>query len=224
MARFAVLLACFLALPALALAAGTDPVKRISQADQRKAATIILERTDLVAGWKQVSVAPNDMSDLGCPSFDPDASDLTVTGEAKATFKTDEGIRSVYSGSSVYGTNADALAFWSRNVTSGLVRCLAHTLRQGMAKENGTVTIVSKGRIAFPQVAPRTAAFRVATRVSVTQAGQKVTLPFTLHWVGLGRGRAVTAFVALGVGKGLPTQTLNAYAKLLASRLAAAKT
>lgn len=105
----------------------------------------------------------------------------------------------------------------------GLARCLAHTLKHGMDEENGSVTIVNQGRIAFPEVAPRTAAFRIVASVSVRQAGQTVTLPFTLHWVGLGRGRAETAFFALGVGKGLPMEDLRAFARRLAGRLAAAK-
>jgi hypothetical protein len=221
--RVAVLLVGCLALPALALAAGTDPVKRIDPADQRKAASIILQRADLGAGWRKVSVTPDDVADVSCPGFNPDLSNLTVTGDAKTTYKKAVGVQSVYSGASVYETKADALALRSRTVKPGLARCLAHTLKQGMDEENGTVTIVSQGRMAFPKVAPRTAAFHVVASVSVRQAGQTVTLPFTLHWVVLGRGRAETAFFALGVGKGLPMEDLRAYAKLLAGRLAAAK-
>jgi hypothetical protein len=221
--RLAVLIAGCLALPALALAADTDPVKRIDPADQRKAASIILQRADLGAGWRKVSVSPQDVADVACPGFNPDLSNLTVTGEAKATYKKAVGIQSVHSGASVYETKADALALRWHTVRPGLAQCLAHTLKQGMDEENGTVTIVRQGRIAFPKVAPRTDAFRVVTSVSVRQAGQTVTLPFTLHWVGLGRGRAETAFFALGAGKGLPVEDLRAFARLLAGRLAAAK-
>jgi hypothetical protein len=219
----AVFLAGCLALPALALVADTDPVKRIDPVDQGKAASVIFQRADLGAGWRKVSVGPDDVANVACPGFNPDLSNLTVTGEAKATYKKAVGIQSIYSGASVYETKADALALRLHTVKPGLARCLAHTLKQGMGEENGTATIVRQGRIAFPKVAPRTHAFRVMASVSVRQAGQTVTLPFTLHWVGLGRGRAETAFFALGAGKGLPMDELRAFARLLAGRLAAAK-
>ena len=48
-----------LALPALALAAATDPTKQINAVDQRKAASIVLKRPDVVVpGWKKVAVTP----------------------------------------------------------------------------------------------------------------------------------------------------------------------
>ena len=241
--RLAVLLAGCLALPAIAFGADTDPLKRIDLADQRKAASVILQRADLGAGWRKVSVTPDDVADVACPGFNPDLSKLTVTGEAKATYKKAVGIQSVYSGASVYETRADALALRSRTVKPGLVRCLVHNLKQGMDEENATVTIVSGSIKVTPQglaaniqaslsLSPTlTSSFslgatntvRVVASVSVRQAGQAVTLPFTLHWVGLGRGRAETAFFALGVGKGLPMEDLRGFARLLAGRLVAAK-
>ena len=44
------LLACLVA-PALALAADTDPKKKLTPADQAKARSIVLKRSDFVAGW-----------------------------------------------------------------------------------------------------------------------------------------------------------------------------
>ena len=52
--RLAILLAACLAVPALALAADADPKKRITPADQGKAASIVLKRADLAAGWKRI--------------------------------------------------------------------------------------------------------------------------------------------------------------------------
>ena len=78
-----------LAVPAVALAADTDPKKRITAADQAKARSIVLKRTDFAAGWKKVPASPD--SDLVCPGFNPDESDLTLTGEAEADFEHTQG-------------------------------------------------------------------------------------------------------------------------------------
>jgi hypothetical protein len=143
-----------LALPALALAAATDPKKQINPVDQRKAASIVLKRTDFVAGWKKV---PNE------------------------------------------------------------------PVKQGIEKQGGKAAIVKQGQIAFPKLAPRTAAYRVVINVSHTQAGQTTTVPFTLHVIAIGNGRGDASLVTFGLGNGIPGADLRAFAKLLAGRLATAK-
>ncbi len=75
--RLAVLLLVCLAVPAAALAAAGDPKERFTSADQAKARSIVLKKTDFVAGWKRGTSTDND-SDLTCPGFDPDGSDLTL--------------------------------------------------------------------------------------------------------------------------------------------------
>lgn len=221
------LLAAFVALciavPAVALAADTDPKRRITKGDQAKARSVLVKRTDFVAGWKSVPSAPD--SDATCPGFNPDESDLTLTGDAESNFEHTQGFPRVSSFVSVYVSRANALASWTRNVKPALARCLAHFFRQGVEKEGGAkVTIVSQGRIAFPKLAPRTAAFRVVARITVQQAGQApVTLPFTIHVIALGHGRGDAGLMLSGFGAGVPAADLRFFAKLTASRLAAAK-
>ena len=77
----AALLVLCIAVPAVALAADTDPKKKITAADQAKARSMVFKRTDFAAGWKKVPPSPE--SDLTCPGFNPDESDLTLTGEAE---------------------------------------------------------------------------------------------------------------------------------------------
>ena len=83
------LLVLCIAVPAVALAADTDPKKSITAADQAKARSIVLTRTDFAAGWKKVPAPPD--SDLVCPGFDPNESDLTLTGEAESDFQHAQG-------------------------------------------------------------------------------------------------------------------------------------
>ena len=58
--RLALLLLVVLAVPALALAADTDPQRKINAADERKAASIVLKRTDFAAGWKRTTTPNSD--------------------------------------------------------------------------------------------------------------------------------------------------------------------
>ena len=121
--------------------------------------------------------------------------------------------------SNVYVSAKDALASWTRSVKPAVARCVAHFFRQGVAAEGGKVAIVKQGRIAFPRVAPRTAAFRVLARVTVTNAGESTTFPFAIHLIALGRGRGDVGVIAMGPGTGIPAADLRAFAKLLASRM-----
>lgn len=211
-----------LALPALALAAATDPTKQIDPVDQRKAASIVLKRPDvIVPGWKKVAVIPNGAANPGCPGYNPDQSDLILTGESANNFE--RGETRVGLESSVFKTRSDALASWTRTVKPALAPCLARLLTQAVEAVGGKAAIVRSGQIAFPKLAPRTAAFRVSMSVGSTQAGKTTTVPFTVHVIALGNGRGDATLVTFGVGSGISSADLRAFAKLVAARLAAAK-
>jgi hypothetical protein len=216
--RLSIILVVCLAVPALALAAEGDPKKRIVPADQKKAASIVLKRSDLAAGWKRVRT-PDER--LTCPGYNPDFSDLTVTGESESEFDSTDGIRFIASSSSVYTSAKDALASWTRSATPALARCLAQTFREGIAEDGGKAMIVKQGRMSFPRMSPRTAAYRVAARVSFTEAGKTTTIPFTIQVIGVGRGRGDATLFAMGPGAGIPAADLRGLARLLATRLQA---
>jgi hypothetical protein len=211
-----------LALPALALAAGTDPTKQINTVDQRKAASIVLKRPDVVVpGWRKVAVIPNGATDPGCPGYSPDQSDLILTGEAASNFEAGE--TKVGLESNVFKTRGDALASWTRGVKPALAPCLARLFKQVIEQVGGKAAILRSGEIAFPKFAPRTAAFRVSMSLSYTEAGKTTTVPFTVHVVVLGNGRGDARLLTFGLGNGIPSADLRAFAKLVAGRLAAAK-
>ena len=219
--RIAIFLIACLAVPAVALAADTDPKKRITPADQAKARSTILKLTDFAAGWKRAPASPE--SDETCPGFNPTEADLTLTGEAQAEFTHSQGLATVASYSEVYVSKADALKSWTRSDKPAVARCLGHFFQKGATDESTKVTIVSAGRMAFPKLAPRTAAFKVVARVTVTANGQTQTVPFALQFFALGQGRGDTAFLAISPGTGLASADLRAFGTLLAKRLAAAK-
>lgn len=221
--RLLIFVLAVLALPALALAADTDPKKQINPVDQRNAASIVLKRTDFVPGWRKVPNTPDSGEDVSCPGYNPDQSDLILTGEVEATFQRTTAVPSVTSFSNVFKTDRDALVSWTRSVKPALARCVGQFLKQGIEEGGGKSTIVKQGQIAFPKLAPRTAAYRVVVNLSVTEAGKATKVPFTLHLVALGNGRGDTGLMTIGLGNGIPGADLRAFAKLLAGRLAAAK-
>ena len=169
--RFALLLLVVLAVPAIALAADTDPKRKINGADERKAASIVFKRTDFSSGWNRTSTPNSDDDDLNCSFYHPDGSDLTLTGDAEAEFQRTGGFPSVLSYADVYATAKDASSAWSRTVKPALARCLAQFFQREVAGPGTKITVVNHGKIAFPRLAPRTAAFRIVVRMVVTQNG-----------------------------------------------------
>jgi hypothetical protein len=221
--RLAVFLLVCLAVPAVALAADTDPKRQINAVDQRKAASIVLKRSDFAAGWKKEPSTPETDEDNSCPGYNPDQSDLVLTGEVEADFEAGEGIPAVSSVANVYKTKRDAVAAWTRSAKPALASCLAQVLKREVEKTGGKVTIAKSGAIAFPKLAPRTVAYRVGFTVTITEAGKTTAIPFTLHVIVLGNGRGDCGLITFGIGSGLAMADLRAFAKLTAARLGAAK-
>jgi hypothetical protein len=221
--RLAAFLVACLAVPALALGADGEPRKRIVPADQKRAVAALLTRSDLAAGWKRVHTPDSGDDGLKCPGFDPDESDLTLTGESESEFESTDGSRYITSFSEVYVSARHARASWSRSAKPALARCIGHFFREGIAKDGGTATIVRQGPIAFPRVAPRTIALRVATRVRFTEGGKTTTVPFTIHLIGVGRGRGDVGLMTMGPGSGVPLPQLRAFARVLAARMQQAR-
>jgi hypothetical protein len=183
----------------------------------------VLKRGDFVAGWKKTPSGKDEDTHFDCPGYDPNGSDLVMTGEAEADFEHTQGFPAVFSFASVYKTRANALASWTRGVKPAMATCLAKILEDGLEEEGMQVAITGRGKIAFPKLAPRTAAYRISLRVTVTASGQTTQVPMTMHVVALGHGRGEAGLMTLGVGKGLALADLRAFAGMMAKRLAAAK-
>jgi hypothetical protein len=219
--RLALLLLVALVVPALAVAADTDPTRKINAADERKAASIVFKRADFAAGWKRAT-SPSTDEDISCSYYKPDGSDLVLTGDAEAEFEQAGGFPSIYSYADVYDTPKDAAAAWSRTVKPALPRCLAEYFKKEATTASTKVTVVKTGPIAFPKVAARTAAYRVLVKLAVTANGQTQTVPLTLHMLVVGRGRAEAGFLTFAASPGVDAGDLRAFGKLLAQRLKAA--
>ena len=104
-------------------------------------------------------------------------------------------------------------------VKPALARCLAQFFQKEVSEPGTKVTVVNYGRIAFPRVAPRTAAFRINVKMVVTESGKTVTVPLTLHIVVVGRGRAEAGFLTFAPSPGVAAADLRGFAALLAERM-----
>lgn len=221
--RLVLALLIALALPALALAGHQEPKRQLAPADERRAAAIVLRKADFAAGWRKLPSQAQDDSHLDCPAYQPNEADLVLTGDAESDFERPEGLPSVYSFADVYKTTANARASWARGVRPALAACMAKLLAETLRAEGTPVKIVSVARIAFPKLAPLTAAFRAVLRATVTESGETTTIPLTMHLVALGRGRGQAGLMTVSVGTGTPAADLRVFARLLAQRLTAAK-
>jgi hypothetical protein len=199
----------------VALAANPhDPQKRFTAADQAYARTLLLKRADLPgAGWKGQTSSSDSST---CNSFNPDESKLVETGEQESLEFT-RGGGFVTSMAAIFRTAKDAQTSWNLEVKPQVLNCLAEGLAQ-TSTGGASVRIAARGRLAFPHVAPRTAAFYVRLAFNV----QGIKFAADLHFVCLGSGRANIALMTLSPGSPLtplPAGLDRKLAAKLASRL-----
>jgi hypothetical protein len=207
--RLAIVLVAAVLSAGTALAAAGDPIERHTRADMAKARAAMLRLSDLGSGWKAVAV----QDEPDCRSFRPDESDLVETGEATRLFEA-AGSR-VGSSAVVYRTRAQALASWRRTVKAAELNCALEGLRSSLPA-GARATTVRLGRLAFPRLAPRTAAFRMVTRISGLPQG---TVVLYTDAVILGRGRTIAALLTGNPGSAVPARAERNLAAIVALRM-----
>jgi len=174
---------------------------------------MLLRKADLSPAYRAERSSGPD-TEIDCPGLDE--SDLTLTGEGESPTFTLLDIEFVASVAQVYESWEDANASWKRGASAAGTRCLKETLRREFAKDG--VRLRSLRKIAFPQVAQRTAAYRVAL-IAGTEAQP---VPVYIDLVVLMHSRAQ---VGLYFGAGLaPTARADELrlARLIAGRMARA--
>jgi hypothetical protein len=196
LARITLVLAAAGALAGAALAANPhDPQKRFTSADQAWARTLLVKRGDLPGvGWKSERSTGDNST---CKSFNPDESKLVETGEQDALEFTRVG-GFVTSTAAIFKTMKDAQTAWNLEVKPKILDCLAEGLNQ-VSTSSAAVRIVSRGTLAYPHLAQRTAAFVVRLAFNV----QGVKFNADLRVVCLGKGRANLALMTLSPGSPL---------------------
>ena len=197
-----------------ALAASGEPQKHYTPADTAKAKSVVLKLSDLPAGWTGKKSAGSG-GHLQCKTFKPDESDLTKTGNADS-YDFSKGLYFINSSASIFRSAAQAQAAWDRVVRPGLLTCLRSIFEKGASSGGATTTVTGQGTLAFPKVAPRTAAFRITFQTKSTSPSQ--TLNGDIDVVLLGRDRIDAVMLFVGFGK--PNGTLERHlAGVVAARM-----
>ena len=203
-----------LALAAAAFAAAKQPI-RFTPAGQAAARAVVLQRADLgsASGWTGGAKKPDLSSDTHCANFHPKDSDLVLIGAAETDWQ-HAGLE-FDSEAQVLQTPKMVQLDWQRTVLSPhLLPCLRETL----AKAGGaSAAVVSVARLAFPQVAPYTRAFR--TVVEVTSGTQKVRVLIDVVLIGRGRTEVTLTTTAPLAAEAVVRPAELRLARLLASRL-----
>ena len=171
----AVLLLVGLVSAGVARAAGGDPQKRLTPADQARAKAMLVRRSDLPTGYRVAR--QSSLRDVHCAAVDD--SDLVVTGEGRSGF--DRTPVAVASASEVYRTLANANAAWRRSTSPGGRACLEQELRRELASV-GVQRIHIAAPFALPSLAQRRYLFRIA--------GSAQGIPVVFDLVALQRSRA----------------------------------
>ncbi len=206
--RFAVLVVLLaLACSGTALAASlAGPQVQVDAADQAWAAAAAVSLPDLGSGWKPSGTgialsAADTGAESGCTASDPDESDLTVTGGWASPDFYGPGGAYVGSEAIVWSSADQAQADWDRTQQSAFLDCMAQGAVKGSTKQV-KISVASKGALAFPAVAPRTAAYRLhlvysaKMRIGKTKKFRTVKVPGNFDVVFVVNGRA-TAMLLL---------------------------
>jgi len=139
-----------------ALAARGDPEKKITPADQARARAMLLRKADLGPGFK-ATPASAEGDDFYCEALDE--SDLTLTGDAESPDFERE-LTFLSSLAQVYESVADASASWRRGTSAAGEKCVRDEFRKQFQKDG--IRLIAFRRLAFPRLAQRTVAYRLA--------------------------------------------------------------
>ena len=197
--RRPIALVLIVALVAAALAAGAagrhprDPREAFTAADRAWAARIVLKASDLPGRWR--STKPAGGEDPRCPTFDPNMSDLTITGEAESR-DFDRGAVFVSSVAQVFRTARETAISFRRGARPQLIRCYDEAFRKGVG-DTIRSRLVSGRIVAAPRVGERRLALRLVWELTV----EEVTARTYLDLIGWDRGRVSAAVVVLSAGR-----------------------
>ena len=187
-----------LAVVQAAAAANGEPRKALTASGNATARSIVLKRADLSPGFTP-HTRPDDDLPAGVRCGALDESDLTITGEAQSPdFQLAQAgiLVTVGSTANVYRTLKDATASWKRGTSSKTATCFADIVRLG-APRGQNVKIVSAKRLSFPNIAPKTAAFRVVATLTVS-GNQRVRAYIDAIILQNGRVQSGVVFTSLG--------------------------
>jgi hypothetical protein len=199
---------------AAAAAASGEPNKRIVASVQAQARAVNVARSDLPGSAWKAHPSASSSDTPRCSYYTPDQSDLTENGDADSPEFTLPDGSFVSSSTGVFVDASQGRTAYARVVRPALPRCLAQVFRKGTGHPS-QVTIRAAGAIAWPKVADRTNAYRIAAdfRVSSTR-----TIEVTIDLVTLNHGKLDTVVFFAGIGNAFPAEFERAVVAKVAAR------
>jgi hypothetical protein len=170
-----------------------DPREAFTVADQAWAKRIALRRSDLPAGWRGTP-STSSGEDPRCPTFDPDMSDLTLTGNAESP-DFERGTSFLASETDVFRTAEQTETSFRRGAKPQLIRCYDDFIRKELGAQ-AEVRLVSGKVVAAPPVGERRFAVRLLWEITANSR----SIRSHLDVIGWDRGRASTVVVYTTLG------------------------
>ena len=173
--KLAILASCVVALGICGSASAAPPQYQPSDRDVTWARSLVLTTTDVGTPFalEPSGTSPTTGWDFSCTTFDPDESDLVLSGDGgdAAYVRMDTGAV-VLSFGGVWATATDAQSDWDRLAQAPLADCLGRAFASGsMFSYAGTTPLT------LPAIAPRTTGFRIQLKTTVTVPAKKKTTP-----------------------------------------------
>jgi hypothetical protein len=195
---------------AIALVAGT-PALHHTSAGTRAAQASLLVLKDLGKGWTAAPQAAQQGVPLTCRGHSPTAKGIVETGAASSpAFSASQAGPFVQQNTSVYGSTAQADAWWKRTVTPSFVACAAGTFDALRAK-GVKVALVSQGKLSISTALPHTAGYRVVA----TANGKKLYFDLLV----LATGRTITAVTISSFLQPVPAKYEQALARVVVGKV-----
>jgi hypothetical protein len=205
------------ALTLVSTAAADKQKIHLTAAGQAAARAAVLRKADLggASGWTGGARKPDLSSEVVCANFHVKESDLVLIGAAKTVWK-HSGLE-IESSAEVLQTARMVRLDWQRTVLSPkLLPCLRSTAKKGAAPG---VRLVSLRRIAVPQIATYTAAYRIVMDVKASATTVRVMSDLLL--VGRGRTEITLSTMAALAAKSVVWPAEIRLARVLAARIRA---
>jgi hypothetical protein len=208
-------LAGMLALAVTAVAAAAGPAVEHTAAGTAAAKASLITKKDLGSGWRS-SATKGAGIEVSCTGHVPSGKGIVETGAAASpSFAGGQAGPFIVQETSVYGTSAQASAYWKRAVNAGVVNCTRQAL-ETITSQGIKVKIDSQGPIKVQRVGSLTAGYRVvATLTSKTQKRLKTYM----DWIFVGKGNALTQIEISDFTQAVPPKYEYALAVIAYSRM-----
>ena len=164
------------------------PTVRITSADQARAVALLLRLTDFGAGWQGGQVRATPLTPPNCPGFDPQESDLVVTGHADARYTFPHAGVELDQDVQVLKSAAMVQTDFARSISPQLATCIGEQLGQMHNVDDATVA-----RLPFPPTGTASAVYRA----TITLKNGGPAGPLLSDYVFLGEGRVEYEFTVI---------------------------